>query len=67
MKFHIFGGGDKSVGLPPTDEVVTFEGNIDFDSVLIKEMKDLLTEFDDNGSSVLTEKEYIKLMKEVSN
>ena len=64
MKFYIFGGGDESVGLPATDEVVTFEGNMNLDDNSIKTIKQMLLEFDDNGASVLTEKEYNEMLKE---
>lgn len=63
MKFYITGGGDRSVGIWPTEEVVTFEGNIQFDKDTIEQVRQMLKEFDDNGASVLTEDEYDLMMK----
>lgn len=59
MKFIIMGGGDSSVGIPSSEEIVTFEGNCVWDDDQIQRTKELLTEWDDNGADVQTEEEYI--------
>ena len=64
MKFHIVGGGDMSVGIAPSDEVVEFTGNSTWDEDLIQTTKDLLKEWDDNGATVYTEKEYDEMLKQ---
>ena len=58
MKFIICGGGDSSVGIWASDEVVTFEGNSVWDEDLIKQTKEMLREWDDNGADIYTEEEY---------
>lgn len=64
MKFIITGGGDRSVGIPATEEVVTFEGNCNWDKDEIQRTKALLSEWDDNGADVLTEEEYDAMIEE---
>jgi len=57
-KFRVVGGGDQSVGIPESDVVVTFDGNIIWDKQLVERTKELLKEWDDNGADVQTEEEF---------
>jgi hypothetical protein len=58
MKFFIIGGGDSSVGIPPSKEIVTFEGRTVWDDDMIELTKEILKEWDDNGAKIFTEKEH---------
>jgi hypothetical protein len=65
-EFVIFGGGDSSVGIPSSHIVVTIEGNAILNKEGIEEFKDILRDWDDNGSRVLTAEEYDKMIEEVA-
>jgi len=64
--FHIFGGGDNSVGIPPTEATITIDDNFsDFKDEqyfdLIKQWKKILFDFYDNGNiTILTDEEFDK-------
>ena len=57
-KFYILGGGDRSVGIGSTDEEVIFDGNMELDEDMIKNVKEFLNELDDNCATVYTEQEF---------
>lgn len=55
--FYIVGGGDESVGIYPSDIVVTIETNYAWTEDRIKETKEMLVEWDDNGAECYTQEE----------
>jgi len=63
--FHIFGGGDHSVGIPSTEATITIDDNfIDYDENMIKEWKNFLYDFYDNGKiTILTDKEFKEMIE----
>jgi hypothetical protein len=67
--FIIFGGGDSSVGIPPTEATITIDDNfIDYDEDMIKQWKEFLYDFYDNGKiTILTSKEYEKYCENERN
>ena len=62
--FHIFGGGDQSVGVWPTQATIIIDDNFsDFKDEqyyeLIKQWKEFLHDYYDNGNiTILTDKEF---------
>ena len=61
--FHINGGGDISVGILPSNSVVTFDMDFKLDNYHIKQIKDFLSELDDNGATIQTDKELKEQLK----
>jgi hypothetical protein len=64
--FHIFGGGDRSVGIWPTEATITVEDNYtDYDKDMVEEWKEFLYDFYDNGNiTILTDDEYKEYLKQ---
>jgi hypothetical protein len=61
--FHIFGGGDNSVGIPSTAATITIDDNFNDDKydklTMIKTWKEFLHEYYDNGNiTILTDEEF---------
>jgi len=58
--FHIFGGGDRSVGIPSTEATIVIEDNFyDYDEDMVKQWKKFLYDFYDNGNiTIFTDTEY---------
>lgn len=63
--FHVFGGGDSSVGIPQTDATITVEDNYDdYDKDTINLWKEFIHDFYDNGNiTILTDKEFEEYRK----
>jgi hypothetical protein len=60
MKFHVYVGGDRSVGLQDINATVDFKDRIIWDADMVQDMKQMLADFyDTTVSSVLTHDEYI--------
>ena len=61
MKFHVFGGGDRSVGINETESTIEIDDNYYWDSGMIQQFKEMIAEFYDNGKvRVLTDEELQK-------